>query len=517
MPITTRLLAASAGFALSFSALAQPIHVSPSGSDANPGTPAQPIRTLAEAVARAAQTNCPVYVAAGTYADFDLDSNVRLFGGFDPNTWTRDPALQTLVVALDNTGIEGHAVTNVFIDRIDIQVPDAPPGLSAYAVLLDNCDDVVISDCELTVGNAGPALGAQPGPNGQNGSPGQSGQNGCENSGVFCETCSQPLPGAGGNSPAGASGGAGGRPGLGTQNGLFGGSGLGPLGGSGGAPGQPGQAGIDGLSGLPGTPGAPFGDFGPVYLPAHAGSGAPGEPGGGGGGGGGGAGGDNQCDSYGGAGGGGGGGGAGGLGGQGGRGGNGSFGVFAFDTTNLTLVELSITTGNAGAGGTGAGGGAGGSGGSGGNGGAPEDDSQPGGPGGAGGDGGPGGGGAGGGGPSVAIASNLSFASGAINTQLGAPGPGGAGAGNAPDGSTGIAATVSGASATLPLIQPDCNQNGVYDAIDIADGTLADADCDGVPDNCAPQQPCVADINGDGFLDNGDINAFIQAFLAGCP
>lgn len=31
-----------------------------------------------------------------------------------------------------------------------------------------------------------------------------------------------------------------------------------------------------------------------------------------------------------------------------------------------------------------------------------------------------------------------------------------------------------------------------------------------------PPPPCAADMNGDGLLDNGDISAFVQAFLAGC-
>ena len=31
-----------------------------------------------------------------------------------------------------------------------------------------------------------------------------------------------------------------------------------------------------------------------------------------------------------------------------------------------------------------------------------------------------------------------------------------------------------------------------------------------------PPPPCPADFNGDGILDNGDIGAFVQAFLAGC-
>lgn len=55
---------------------------------------------------------------------------------------------------------------------------------------------------------------------------------------------------------------------------------------------------------------------------------------------------------------------------------------------------------------------------------------------------------------------------------------------------------------------PDCNRNGVDDAIDLANGTSADSDLDGVPDECA----CAADLDGNGAVDAGDLAAILAAW-----
>jgi len=56
----------------------------------------------------------------------------------------------------------------------------------------------------------------------------------------------------------------------------------------------------------------------------------------------------------------------------------------------------------------------------------------------------------------------------------------------------------------------DCNNNGVPDACDIAEGTSEDCTGNGIPDEC---QPCVGDLNCDGTVGFGDINPFI-AYLS---
>lgn len=55
---------------------------------------------------------------------------------------------------------------------------------------------------------------------------------------------------------------------------------------------------------------------------------------------------------------------------------------------------------------------------------------------------------------------------------------------------------------------PDCNVNGVDDAVDIAAGTSADIDQDGVPDECA----CIADLDGNGAVNGADLAVLLGAW-----
>jgi hypothetical protein len=64
------------------------------------------------------------------------------------------------------------------------------------------------------------------------------------------------------------------------------------------------------------------------------------------------------------------------------------------------------------------------------------------------------------------------------------------------------------------VISPDCNDNGVLDSQDIANGTSLDANGNGIPDECEVQ--CVADINGDDSVNVDDLLAVINGWGA-CP
>ncbi len=55
---------------------------------------------------------------------------------------------------------------------------------------------------------------------------------------------------------------------------------------------------------------------------------------------------------------------------------------------------------------------------------------------------------------------------------------------------------------------PDCNENGVPDVTDIAEGASQDLNQDGVPDECE----CPADLDGDGSVDVNDLLDLIGQF-----
>lgn len=68
------------------------------------------------------------------------------------------------------------------------------------------------------------------------------------------------------------------------------------------------------------------------------------------------------------------------------------------------------------------------------------------------------------------------------------------------------------------VLLPDCNNNGIADATDIADGTSRDRDGDGVPDECPPPLP-TSDAFGDDGVDVGvgvEVEVEIVFGCAGC-
>ena len=59
----------------------------------------------------------------------------------------------------------------------------------------------------------------------------------------------------------------------------------------------------------------------------------------------------------------------------------------------------------------------------------------------------------------------------------------------------------------------DCNVNGVLDSCEIAAGSAADVDGNGIPDEClAPVPPCPADLDGDGVVGGGDLGLMLSAW-----
>ena len=79
----------------------------------------------------------------------------------------------------------------------------------------------------------------------------------------------------------------------------------------------------------------------------------------------------------------------------------------------------------------------------------------------------------------------------------------------ASDGVPGDAGQVTAACIEITTA-PDCNGNGIADSADIAAGTSADSDHDGVPDECG----CVADFDGNGAVDGADLAQLLGAWGA---
>lgn len=78
------------------------LFLSTSGWDANPGTQAQPMRTVSAAVAKVGASSPPfaVDVAGGTYdegAGFTVTSGITVGAGFDPST-SAEPGAQTTII-----------------------------------------------------------------------------------------------------------------------------------------------------------------------------------------------------------------------------------------------------------------------------------------------------------------------------------------------------------------------------------------------------------------------------------
>jgi CARDB protein len=422
------------------------VFVSPTGSDASPGTMNRPLRTLAAAVAAADARNKDVYAAAGTYGEeLRLASRVSVYGGYTAS-WRRSLSAPTRIAgAVTGSGDAEAALALNITGQTTIQLVTLAPGspvasgASSYGLRGVHSPGLRIEHASVI---AAPGVTGAPGADGSAGAPGGNGVDADQVSGGG-------SVGAGGTSPIGRPGGHGGspeandfgnrgEPGQATVadpwHRMGGPGGWGGFPGSGhtaGSPGYAGDSGVfrgDGDGGRSGNAAAGSGrwqgrdgDAGQRGSDGH----------GGGGGGGGGADDCTLCDgAYGGGGGGGGGGGQGGGFGVGGQHGGGSFGIFLVDSSGAVVRDSTVTAANGAAGGRGGAGALGGAGGLGGLGGIPNDsdDASPGGAGGLGGAGGRGGSGGGGaGGPSAAIVGLTPAGTPGTTVHHGAGGPGGGG------------------------------------------------------------------------------------------
>ncbi len=418
-----------------------------SGSDNNPGTRAAPFASVRHAVDQLSDSGT-IRVAGGTYmGDVALKSHLRIVGGYDPATWSRNPAAFPTRLRAEGFPVYGKGLSDIVLDGLDIATTH---GSNSAVVTLDGATNISIIGSTIT---AAPGVDGAPGPEftgtAQKGADGKAG--------AAAANCPPSRGGGSGGSGAGAgaNGGAGGTGGAG--DGFDGSKGSGANGGSAGAHGvfatnhaNGGNGGRGGPStgpgyaaqGESGNGGDSLGSLLPdEYVTSNGGTdGGKGADGSGGGGGGGGAG--FIVFACGGGGGGGGQGGRGGNGGVGGEGGGSSIAILLVNTS-ITLSDTHVEAGEGGRGGAGGGGQPGGPGGTGGAGGAATGAGAAGGAGGDGEQGGYGGdAGSGGGGPSIAVLLSGSSTIELHNSTLshGAAGAGGVRTGVGEAGKPGVAA-----------------------------------------------------------------------------
>ena len=471
------------------------VFAAPDGSDANPGTQAQPVQTLTQAVALAAAGGKQVYAAVGTYSRVVLQTThdgIQIFGGYQRGaSWTRTSSLATTVQGQPEAVLADNA-TDVVLQLLDLEGTRGT-GLSAYGLRAVNGSKVALVASTVSSGPGGSGSAGSSGfrpSKASNGDPGDIAPS-CDSSGAG---------GTGTQFGSGTDGGAGGQGGEETNDGENGAAGTKGAGTGGGAPGDggvdtfgdasPAGHGSPGSMGSPGSPGMngggggnDLGAAGATWAGRSGGNGTDGGAGYGGGGGGGGAG--NGAWHGWGAGSGGGQGGEGGAGGTrgfGGGWGGASVGVYLYNSQVL-LSGTEVTAGNGGMGGTGGSGGDGAQGGDGGAGGAARTDcgmppgrGGDGGPGGPGGDGGDGGGGSGG--PSAAV-----MRIGTSNAQVVGT--------STLDHGTGGAAGIGGAAVS--------GQSG--DVLPAGASAVADFDGDAITDTgdaCPTTPRGAADANADG-------------------
>src|SRR5438876_6230981 len=107
------------------------IYVSPAGDDAASGTRAAPLKTIGAALALAGTSGKNrVNVAQGTYPEnVQLRSGISVYGGYDPATWTRAPAISITTIgpgpAITAVAMQRDNVTGVTIDRFTIRTGEA--------------------------------------------------------------------------------------------------------------------------------------------------------------------------------------------------------------------------------------------------------------------------------------------------------------------------------------------------------------------------------------------------------
>jgi hypothetical protein len=148
------------------------VFVSPTGSDANPGTRAAPVVTIGHGMNVAKAAGKRVYVCAGSFAESLVVTasrdGVNVYGALDCATWGYGTGNKVVVApsaagyALELSGL----VTGVTFEDVEFDAHSANPpnaGASSIAVFVSGSQNVALQRVTMVAGNAA------------NGSPGASG------------------------------------------------------------------------------------------------------------------------------------------------------------------------------------------------------------------------------------------------------------------------------------------------------------------------------------------------------
>ncbi|MBK9002248.1 MAG: hypothetical protein IPM35_41540 [Myxococcales bacterium] len=330
---------------------ANAVFVSPTGSATGAGTKADPLKSFADAVAKAKTAGHGRVI--GCNGDYDeklsltsAADGIKIYGGFKCADWSYDatakanlkPTTRGIVLTVDTL-----AAGATFEDVGFIAMPGADPGESSIAAFAKESGTISMKRVKLEAGKGVKGAAGTMTPftyPAQTTLEGKSatGDTGAAFNQVTCPDGTKTTGGKGGDGGAGFSGGGGGQPALG-----------GGLGGTAGAPCTGAGMGGVGSNGVAVTPAAGAKSFGSIAIGGWSGApGVDGTPGGPGQGGGGGAG-----DATSGGGGGGGAGACGGAPGKGGGAGGSSIALLALGTT-VTVDSSELVSTDAGDGGEGA-------------------------------------------------------------------------------------------------------------------------------------------------------------------
>ncbi len=128
------------------------------GSDANDGTRAKPVKSLAAALAAAAPTKKRVYACAETYDEsLTMIDGVSLFGYFDCTTqWSVDTKKSATIQAPSSPAVIAKNLTLVTrIEGIAIVAPNAAAaGGSSIGLLADHAPTLVVATAKIQAGDA---------------------------------------------------------------------------------------------------------------------------------------------------------------------------------------------------------------------------------------------------------------------------------------------------------------------------------------------------------------------------